>query len=85
MTKMGDYCRELTVRMHKTDEEAEKDAKFKVVLTNGVRDLTTDNKLSVTITSAASSVFDEYPLKEKFDLRIHASGQTKLKQHDKQE
>ena len=79
MSKMEDYCREMTVRMHKSVEEAEKDARFKVVLSNGVRDLTTDNKLSLTITSASSSVFEEYPLKEKFNLRIHASAQTKLK------
>jgi hypothetical protein len=82
---MEPLCRELTVRKHTTSVEAEKENKYVVNLSNGVKDLNMDNRMSLTITSASEEVFLQFPVKSKLDLRLNASSQTRLDTHTEEE
>lgn len=80
MSKRSDFLnRELTVVGHAQSETADKDPKYSVKL-ESTATIETDNTIIVTVKSQSAELFNEYPLKEKFALKLGTSPQTKLQQ-----
>lgn len=76
MSKSETLNRELTVVSHSQSETADKDPKFRVTM-QSTASIETDNVITITIKSTDESLFTEYPLKEKFAMKLSCP-QTKL-------
>lgn len=67
----------MTVVSHSQSEAADKEAKYSVVLKNTPL-VETDNSYTLAIKSQSEDLFTEYPLKERFAVKLGTSPQTKL-------
>lgn len=70
------FSREITVVKHGHSESADKDPKYFVVL-QSIATIETDNTITVSVKSGSEDLFTEYPLKEKFAVKL-TTPQTKL-------